>query len=70
MLLCSKCKKRPAIIFVSGIQGGEKRNEGYCLVCAKELNIPQISDYLKRNNISEDDLEKMSDEMMNMMHET
>ncbi len=70
MLLCSKCKKRPAIIFVSGMQGGEKRNEGYCLVCAKELNIPQISDYLKNNNISEDDLEKMSDEMMNVMHET
>ena len=70
MLLCSKCKKRPAIIFVSGMQGGEKRNEGYCLVCAKALNIPQISEYLQRNNISEDDLEKMSDEMMNMMHET
>ena len=70
MLLCSKCQKRPAIIFISGMQGGEKRNEGYCLVCAKELNIPQISDYLKKNNISEDDLEKMSDEMMNMMHET
>ena len=70
MLLCSKCKKRPAIIFVSGMQGSEKRNEGYCLVCAKELNIPQISEYLNRNNISEEDLEKMSDEMMNMMHET
>ena len=70
MLLCSKCQKRPAIIFVSGMQGNEKRNEGYCLVCAKELNIPQISDYLNRNHISEDDLEKMSDEMMNMMHET
>ncbi|MBQ4464797.1 MAG: ATP-dependent Clp protease ATP-binding subunit [Oscillospiraceae bacterium] len=70
MLLCSKCKKRPAIIFVSGMQGGEKRNEGYCLVCAKELNIPQISDYLRNNHISEEDLEKMSDEMMNVMHET
>ena len=52
MLLCSKCQKRPAIIFVSGMQGNEKRNEGYCLVCAKELNIPQISDYLNRNHIS------------------
>ena len=70
MLLCSKCQKRPAIIFVSGMQGGEKRNEGYCLVCAKELNIPQISEYLQRNHISEEDLEKMSDEVMNMMHET
>ena len=70
MLLCSKCQKRPAIIFVSGLQNGEKRNEGYCLVCAKELNIPQISEYLKSQNISEDDLEKMTDEMMNMMHET
>lgn len=70
MLLCSKCQKRPAIVFVSGIQGDERRNEGYCLVCAKELNIPQISEYLRSNNISEDDLEKMSDEMMNMMHET
>lgn len=70
MLLCSKCQKRPAIIFVSGIQGTEKRNEGYCLVCAKDLHIPQISEYLERANINEEDLEKMSDEMMNMMHET
>ena len=70
MVLCSKCKKRPAVIFLSGMRGGIEANEGYCLVCAKDLQIPQISDYLKRNNISDEDLAEFSDQMMDMMQET
>lgn len=52
------------------MQGGEQKSEGYCLVCAKDLHIPQVSDYLKKNHISEEDLEEFSDQMMEMMKET
>ncbi|MBR4320655.1 MAG: ATP-dependent Clp protease ATP-binding subunit, partial [Oscillospiraceae bacterium] len=69
MVLCSKCKKRPAVVFVSALRGEESRNEGYCLVCARDLNIPQVSDYLKSHYINEDDLEDFSDRMMEMMQE-
>ena len=40
-LLCSRCKKRMAVIFMSRIENGETINEGLCLQCAKELGIPQ-----------------------------
>ncbi|MDE6088563.1 MAG: ATP-dependent Clp protease ATP-binding subunit, partial [Oscillospiraceae bacterium] len=69
MVLCSKCKKRPAVVFISALRGEESRNEGYCLVCARDLNIPQVSDYLKSHYINEEDLEDFSDRMMEMMQD-
>ena len=69
MVLCSKCKKRPAVVFISALRGEESKNEGYCLVCARDLNIPQVSDYLKSHYINEDDLEEFSDRMMEMMQD-
>ena len=40
MIKCSKCKKRIAVIFVTKVDGGEKKTEGYCLHCANELGLP------------------------------
>jgi len=69
LVLCSKCKKRPAVVFISSLQGSESKNEGYCLVCARDLNIPQVSDYLKSHYINEEDLEEFADRMTEMMQE-
>lgn len=57
-MLCSRCKKRQAVVFISTIQGTEKRDEGLCLICAKELGVPQVNDYLEKMGISDDDLEE------------
>ncbi len=67
MILCSKCKKRPAVVFITTMQGQEKRNEGLCLVCAKKMNIPQVSEYIEQMGISEDELEQMSEQMIELM---
>ncbi len=67
MILCSKCQKRPAVVFVSSLHGNEKKDMGYCLACAKQLQIPQISDYLKSAGIDDADLEEISDQMMDFM---
>ena len=69
MIYCSRCKKRPAAVFVSPMNNSG-RSEGYCLSCAKEMNIPQVADYLKSMGISEDDLNNMSDQMMDLMRES
>ena len=61
MMMCSRCKKRPAVLFVSTMTGSERKNEGLCLQCAKELGLPQVSDYLKQMGISEDELENACD---------
>lgn len=67
MLMCSRCKKRPAVVFISQMNAKEpqhKKNEGLCLVCAKELGISQVDDYMKAMGISDDDLEAMSNQLM------
>ena len=60
-MLCGRCKKRPAVVFISTMKGNEKHNEGLCLKCAKDLNVPQVSDYIKQLGIDEDDLENEID---------
>lgn len=67
MLMCSRCKKRPAVVFISQMNAKDpqhKKNEGLCLVCAKELGISQVDDYMKAMGISDDDLEAMSNQLM------
>ena len=67
MMMCSRCKKRPAVVFITSLQGTEKKNEGLCLVCAKELNIPQVDEYMKQMGITEEELEQISNQMMDLM---
>lgn len=57
-MLCSRCKKRQAVVFISTIQGNDKRDEGLCLICAKELGVPHVNDYLEKMGISDEDLEE------------
>lgn len=67
MLMCSRCKKRPAVVFISQMNAKDpqhKKNEGLCLVCAKKLGISQVDDYMKAMGISDDDLEAMSNQLM------
>ncbi|MBR1423616.1 MAG: ATP-dependent Clp protease ATP-binding subunit [Ruminococcus sp.] len=67
MMMCSRCKKRPAVVFITQMNAKDpetKRNEGLCLICAKELGISQVDDYMKSMGISDDDLEAMSNQLM------
>lgn len=63
-MLCTRCKKRMAVVFISAMQGEEHKNEGLCLVCAKELGLPQVDEYIKQMGIDEDDIEMLSDQLM------
>jgi ATP-dependent Clp protease ATP-binding subunit ClpA len=67
MKLCSKCKKRPAVVFVSDMSNPNAEPNGLCLVCAKELGIKPVDDMLKRMNISDEDIEQMSEQFMDIM---
>lgn len=62
-MLCTRCKKRTAVVFITAMQGEEKHNEGLCLVCAKELGIPQVKEYMEQMGISDDEVEEFSDQM-------
>lgn len=60
-MMCSRCKKRPAVLFISTVSGSERKNEGLCLSCAKELGLPQVSEYLKQMGISEEEFDNACD---------
>ena len=67
MKLCYKCQKRPAVVFISDAMDKNSVPKGLCLVCAKSAGIKPIDDMLKKMNISDEDIEQMSDQFMEIM---
>jgi len=68
-MLCVKCKKRMAVVFVARMENGTTKNEGYCLKCAKELGLAPVDDMLSKMGISAEEFDSISSEMMEMMGE-
>ncbi len=67
MMMCTKCKKRPAVVFVSN-PADANSTQGLCLVCAREMGIKPVNDIMAKMGItSDDDVEAISDEMNNFM---
>ena len=67
MKLCSKCKKRPAVVFISEVHGDTTTPRGLCLSCAREAGIKPINDMLEKMNLSDEDIDMMSDQMTDFM---
>ena len=66
-MICSKCKKRPAVIFVSRVEGEKTTQEGFCIKCATELNIGPIKQMMQNMGITEDDIEAVSEQFGDIM---
>ncbi len=66
-MLCSRCKKRSAVIFVTKIENNETVNEGLCIKCAKELGIKPISQMIDQMGITDEELDDMCEQMNDMM---
>ena len=66
-MLCSRCKKRLAVIYMTRMENGQTVSEGLCLPCAKELGLKPVDDLMNKMGLSEEDLDKMSDQMMEVM---
>ena len=65
-MLCSRCHKRQAVVFVSN-NSKDAPTVGYCLTCAKELGIKPVEDLINKMGISDDDLENVQDQMNTLM---
>ena len=68
MEMCTRCKKRVAAVFITRIEGDKTYNEGICMKCAKELGIKPVSDILEKMGLSDDDIERMENEMDGIMN--
>lgn len=65
-MLCCKCNKRPAVVFVSDTANNNS-TKGYCLSCANELGIKPVKDLMKNMGITDDQLENMQESMDSLM---
>ena len=68
IMMCTRCHKRPAVIFTGRFENGKPVNEGFCLQCAKELGIPQVKELMDNMGITDEDLETMSNQFLEMMN--
>ncbi len=66
-MICCKCKKRPAVIFVSKVEGEKTTQEGFCIKCATELNIGPIKQMMQNMGITEDDIDAVSEQFSDIM---
>ena len=53
-VMCSRCKKRVAVIFLTRLENGQSVNEGLCLQCAKEMGIGPINDLIEKMGLTDD----------------
>ncbi|MDO4743384.1 MAG: ATP-dependent Clp protease ATP-binding subunit [bacterium] len=70
MKLCYKCKSRPAVVFIQEMNAAtneKKEPKGLCLLCAKEAGIKPINDMLTKMNITDEDIEQLSEQFMEML---
>ena len=68
--LCSRCKKNVAVIFITRLEGGQAKNEGLCLKCARELHIKPVDDVINKMGLSDDELDGLTNEMMEALGKT
>ena len=67
MIMCSRCQKRMAVVFLTKIENGESKQEGLCIRCAKELGIKPINDILAQTGLDEETMEKLGGEMEELL---
>ncbi len=62
-MMCSKCKQRPAVIFIQRVENGQGTPEGLCLKCAMDMNVGPIKQMMEKMGITEDDVDAVTEQM-------
>ena len=69
-MLCSDCKKNNAVVFINKKDNdGKNTLEGYCYDCAKKRGINPIDSLMKQANLSEEDLNNMTQQFEAMFND-
>ncbi len=69
-MLCCKCHKNLAVVYISKLDiDGKPVNEGYCLTCAKELNLGPVNEIMQNMGINPEEMDGLNREMSAMLEE-
>ncbi len=66
MVMCSRCNKNVAVMFVTKIENGEKKTEGLCLSCAQQLGL-DMGQLAGNMGLEPENFENLSEQVMQMM---
>lgn len=66
-MICSVCNKNTAVVFINKVENGKKTMEGLCYNCAKEKGINPLEALAKNANISNEELEDMSNQFESLL---
>ncbi|MBO4383308.1 MAG: ATP-dependent Clp protease ATP-binding subunit, partial [Clostridia bacterium] len=66
-VLCCKCKKNPAVVFISKVNDNKSEPEGYCIKCAMEMNIGPVKHFMDNMGITEDDMDAITEQVNAML---
>ncbi len=66
-MICSRCKKNPAVVFVQKMENNRPVQEGLCIKCAMELNIPPVKQMLDQMGVTEEDIDDAMEQMSEML---
>ena len=67
MNLCSRCKKNPAVFYITKMEGSKTSSEGLCLSCAKEMGIAPLNKMIENFGVSDDELNMLNSQMSDFM---
>ncbi len=69
-MLCCRCHENLAVVYVTRIdETGKSVNEGYCLTCAKELNLGPVNEMIQNMGINVEEMDGLNKEMSAMLEE-
>ena len=54
MDLCARCKKNPAVLYITKLEGDKTSSEGLCLSCAKSLGIAPLNQMISNLGIPDE----------------
>ena len=72
MVMCSRCRKRVAVVFMTKLENGNKVSDGLCIKCAKEIGVPvdnMLGDVMNKFGITPEQLEDMEKGIEDMVGE-
>ena len=69
-LMCDRCHKRIAIVFITKMENGVPQKQALCLKCARELGMDPTKDIASNFGIDEKQFEAMNEELSNMIAES
>ena len=71
MVMCARCHKRIAVVFITKMENGQRTSEGLCMRCAKEVGLPvnnMLDGLAGQMGITPDQVAAMEDSMNEMMN--